>query len=271
MVNLLGHGFIGSHYTRMFSCIVNDRHDLVPKCRDIFYLISTVDNYSVWTDPYIDINTNLTLLIQTLEHCKNTDTVFNFASSWFVYGNVPAGAKEDSYCDPKGFYSITKRTAEQLLISYCETFGIKYRIMRFPNVLGPGDHKVSNKKNALTFLIRKILKNEPIDLYNDGEFYRDYMNVEDLCRAVNLVMTQGELNTIYNIGTGVPVKFRSAIDYVLDKTGSQSRVNRIEQSEFHKIVQSKSFYMNCDKLRALGFVPQYTIEQTLDQLIEHEK
>lgn len=271
MVNILGHGFIGSHYAKMFPCVVNDRDDLVPKTKDIFYLISTVDNYSVWTDPYIDINTNLTLLIKTLENCKNSDVVFNFASSWFVYGSVPSDAKEDSYCDPRGFYSITKRTAEQLLISYCETFGIKYRIMRFSNVIGPNDKKVSNKKNALTFLIRKILRGENINLYDDGDFYRDYIHVEDLCRSVDLIIRQGELNTIYNVGTGIPVKFRSAIDYVLDKTGSTSKITEINQSDFHKIVQNKSFYMNCDKLKNLGFVPQYSIEQALDQLIQYEK
>ena len=90
------------------------------------YFISTVDNYNVHTDMHIDINTNLNVLMDVLKSFRESspDAVFNFISSWFVYGNVPLPAKEDSHCNPRGFYSITKRAAEQMLISYCETFGL---------------------------------------------------------------------------------------------------------------------------------------------------
>lgn len=268
MVNIFGAGFIGSHYTTVDNCVVNDRNDLTPKSNKIFYLISTIDNYNVKTNPYIDIETNLTTLIRVLENCRHlSDVEFNFASSWFVYGDVESGATEDSYCNPKGFYSITKRAAEQLLISYCQTYGIKYRILRFANVLGSGDKKVSAKKNALTFLVRKLIAGEEVNLYDGGQFYRDYMHVDDVCRAVKLVLDTGEINSIYNIGTGVPVLFSDAIDYVIHKTNSQSNVQYIEQAPFHKIVQNKSFYMNCSKLQKLGFTAKYSMNDILDELI----
>lgn len=268
MVNIFGAGFIGSHYATIDDCVINDRNDLVPKANKIFYLISTVDNYNVKTNPYIDIETNLTTLIRVLENCRNLQNVeFNFASSWFVYGDVNSDASEDSYCNPKGFYSITKRTAEQLLISYCQTYGIKYRILRFANVLGNGDKKVSAKKNALTYLVRKLIAGEEVNLYDGGQFYRDYIHVDDLCDAVKLVLECGELNTIYNIGTGVPVVFRDAIEYVIKKVNSKSKVVEIEQAPFHKIVQNKSFYMNCSKLQQLGFTAKYSMNDILDDLI----
>lgn len=272
MVNLFGKGFIGSYYTQIDDCIVNDRNDLIPKSNKIFYLISTVDNYNVKTNPYIDIETNLTTLIRVLENCRQLkDVEFNFASSWFVYGDVTTNADENSYCNPKGFYSITKRAAEQLLISYCETYGIKYRILRFANVLGAGDSKVSVKKNALTYLTRKLVHGEPINLYDNGDFYRDYIHVEDLCRAVKLVIESGEHNSIYNIGTGTPVLFKEAIDYVVTETQSTSVINMVEQADFHKIVQTKSFYMNCQKLQKLGFRPKYGIYDILNDLIVEAK
>lgn len=271
MVNIFGKGFIGSHYANSFLSIVNDRNDLLPKSNNILYLISTTDNYNVHTNPYIDIETNLTTLIRVLENSRNlSDVTFNFASSWFVYGDVPLNADENSYCNPKGFYSITKRTAEQLLISYCETFKIKYRILRFANVLGPGDKHVSKKKNALTYLLRNIKNNEDINLYDDGNFYRDYIHVKDVCDAINLVIEKGELNQIYNIGTGVPVLFKDAINYIVDKTKSISNIKVVEQADFHKIVQSKSFYMNCDKLKNLGFSPKKNIYSILDELIDEK-
>lgn len=275
MVNLFGKGFIGSHYANLFSCVVNDRNDLEPKLdktQDILYMISTVDNYHVKTNPYIDIDTNLTTLIKVLENwrkhpLRTENSTFNFASSWFVYGDTDLPATENSYCNPKGFYSITKRAAEQLLISYCTTYGLNYRILRFANVLGLGDTKVSKKKNAVTYIINEMKNNRPIDLYNGGEFIRDYIHVSDLCKAVDLVISRGNVNDIYNIGNGEPTKFLDIINEVV-KLGSKSDINCIEQADFHKVVQVKSMYMDTTKLKNLGYVPEYTIEDTVSELFK---
>jgi dTDP-glucose 4,6-dehydratase len=136
--------------------------------------------------------------------------------------------------------------------------------------LGPGDKHVSAKKNALTFLLRKLKNHEEINLYIDGNFYRDYMHVADVCSAINLVLEKGNYNEIYNIGTGTPVLFKDAIDYIVKKTNSKSKVNHIDQSSFHKIVQTPSFYMNCEKLKKLGYANFKNIYTILDELIEEK-
>lgn len=274
MINLFGNGFIGSHFAKLYQCKVNDRNDFIPDLddvTDVFYLISTIDNYNVKSNPYLDIETNLTTLIRVLEnfrqHPKSKDVVFNFASSWFVYGNSDFPANERSYCDPKGFYSITKRSAEQLLISYCETYGLNYRILRFANVLGLGDTKVSKKKNALTYLLNEMKQNNPINLYDNGQFVRDYIHVHDLCRAVNLIMSSGPTNEIFNVGNGIPIQFINVIDYI-KKLGSASIVNKIPPSEFHKIVQVSSMYLDVTKLTNLGYTPKYSIFDIVDELFQ---
>lgn len=268
MVNLFGKGFIGTHYSNMFPCIVNDRNDLTVKTNEILYMISTTDNYNVQTNPYLDIDTNLTTLIRVLENCRGKDIVFNFISSWFVYGQTTTPYNEETHCNPKGFYSITKRTAEQLLISYCETFNLKYRILRLANVIGLGDNRVSAKKNALTFLINEIKKNNEIKLYDNGIFYRDYIHVKDACVAINLILKKGNLNEIYNVGNGQSTQFRDAIDYVINKTNSKSKIINIPQSDFHKKVQVKSMQLNTDKLKKLGYRPSFTLNDILDELIK---
>jgi len=141
-INVFGStGFIGSNFCNMYP----DEVIRVPKDDDfwhsdeVLYLISTTDNYGVLTSPHIDIDTNLTLLMSNLwNHKHREDLVFNFVSSWFVYGDVELPAREDACCKPKGFYSITKKCAEDLLISFCQTYGLKYRIFRLANVIGVG-------------------------------------------------------------------------------------------------------------------------------------
>ena len=143
--------------------------------------------------------------------------------------------------------------------------------MRFANVLGIGDKNASLKKNALTGLLQRIVKNEEVNIYNGGEFYRDYIDVRDLVRAINLVCTHGSVNEIYNIGTGQSTKFIDAINYIVEQTHSTSRINYVDASPFHKIVQTKSFSMNCNKLIQLGFKPKYSVYDTIDTLIEYER
>lgn len=272
MINLFGHGFIGKHYSAMFPCIVNERNDLVPKTSEILYFISTTDNYNVHNNPYIDIETNLTTLIRVLENCRKLPqpVTINFASSWFVYGNGQ-NVDETAPCDPQGFYSITKRTAEQLLISYCKTFNMNYRILRMANVIGIGDRRASLKKNALTGLLQRLFQGEEVNIYARGDFYRDYIDVRDVVVALNLACTTGSINEIYNIGTGTPIKFIDAIDYIVEQTRSTSKINFVEPSDFHKIVQTLSFSMDCSKLRQLGYQAKYSVFDTLDTLIEYER
>jgi nucleoside-diphosphate-sugar epimerase len=152
--------------------------------------------------------------------CKNKNIEFTFISSWFVYGETDLPATESSICKPKGFYSITKYAAELLLESYCKTFNIKYKIIRLGNVLGNSDGKISKKKNALQFLISEIKENKDINLYNNGNFYRDFIHVSDVAKGIKYVMERGNFNEIYNLGCGIPIVFKSIIDYAVEKTNS---------------------------------------------------
>lgn len=279
-----GHGFVGGQYVKDFyhQAIgniksVNDRDDYTVYSKDVLYFISTVDNYNVFDKPFLDIDTNLTTLIKVLENWRNyqqteepvNDGVFTFISSWFVYGNQeqPHGVSENAACDPKGFYSITKRCAEQLLISYCETHGLKYRILRLGNVVGSGDKKVSSKKNALQYMLNEIANNQDIKVYSDGEFYRDYIHVEDCSAAIELSLAAGSTNEIYNIGNGRSWSFIEILMYAIKELKSTSSIEYIEPKDFHKKVQIQTFYMNVDKIKSLGYVPKFVGEDLYKKLL----
>jgi nucleoside-diphosphate-sugar epimerase len=183
-----GMGFLGSVFSRLYAdeVIVIPREERKPRSDNIVYFLSTTSNYNVFENLHLDINTNLNILMDVLEHCKNTNTVFNYISTGFVYGNDILNSKETDPCDPKGFYSITKRAAEQLLISFCETFDVKYRIIRSASIYGH-DKTQSSTKNVLGHMVNLLKEDKDISLYDSGEYYRDYMYVDDVSRAIKTV------------------------------------------------------------------------------------
>ena len=273
MVNQLqvfgGHGFIGSKFVQSHdNCIVNDKYDYTVKSKNILYFISTVTNYNMKVNPYIDIETNLITLMRVLEQCKDKDVTFNFISSWFVYGHTDMPATEESVCNPSGFYSITKRAAEELLISYCKTFNIKYRILRLANVAGYGDKKASPQKNALQHMINELKAGRDVNVYDGGNLYRDYIHVNDAARAIKLIMEKGEVNTTYNVGNGQPLLFKDMIEYAKELIGGEGKLVPIEIPQFHRTVQVRSMWMLSDKLKSLGYTPNYDMKAIIEDMVK---
>jgi nucleoside-diphosphate-sugar epimerase len=276
-----GRGFVLSEYIRQYHDpaidyvrSINTRDDYEAHSKDILMGISTVHNFHVFDKPLLDIDTNLTTLVEVLESWRkrpdSKEGAFNFISSWLVYGNqerIPVS--EDAVCKPSGFYSITKHCAEQLLIDYCRTFGLKYRILRLCNVIGPGDTKVSSQKNGLQYLVNKLKVGDPIEVYGDGNFFRSYIHVKDCARAIDLIITKGKTNETYNVGANHEWTFRNIIDYCCSNLKSTSSVTHVEPKEFQKQVVVKSFLMDVSKLNALGYAPEFTGEKLFRSICEH--
>jgi nucleoside-diphosphate-sugar epimerase len=275
-----GTGFIGRHYVGAYYhhaigniASINAREDREVHSEDILYLISTIHNYNVYDQPHLDVDTNISPLIDTLcswrKYQEQTGNrgVFNYISSWSVYGNQSElPVSETAVCKPKGFYTITKYCAELLVTTYCETFGFNYRIIRLPNVLGPGD-KVSLRKNVLQYNLNLLKEGKDVELYGDGKFHRDVMHVEDCVRAIETVMCEGNLNEIYNVGNGKTWLYRDILEFARKELGSVGNITYKEPTAFQAKVPVSSFYMKVDKLRSLGFVPKYIEERLYRSLI----
>ena len=275
MISIFGSsGFIGSKFVQNYKSISIpiDREISSAKSDDVLYFISTVHNYNIFDDPYLDVNTNLIKLIEVLEDYRKSGRsgIFNFVSSWFVYGKTTdLPAHENSPCNPTGFYSITKHAAEKMLISYCETFNIKYRILRLTNIIGDGDTKISKKKNALQYMINLLKNNEEIKLYNDGNVIRDYMFVDDCCEAIMTCIKSDMINCIINISNSEPVNIKDIIYYAKEKLNSSSIISSIETPEFHKTVQIENIYLDNSRLLQLGYKPVTTVYQAIDKILEN--
>ena len=140
------------------------------------------------------------------------------------------------------------------------------RIIRLCNVLGEGDKGTSKKKNAVTWMINQLKENKPINLYNDGLVYRDFLHVDDVCRAINLICNKGNINEVYNVSSGKPTKIKTIIDLAQKYLNSTSSLNSIKAPIFHSNVQSQDFWMNNKKLEELGFIQKISIEEIVKEL-----
>lgn len=264
-----GTGFIGTAITKYSTNHIDivERSNSNPIFPEVVYSIGTTDNYNVFENPHLDIDSNLTRLISDLELLRKKfgSFSFNYLSSWFVYGDaqVPPFV-ENQRCEPKGFYSISKLAAEMFIKSYCDTFDINFRILRLANVFGAGDTGISKKKNALQYLIGEIKANRDIHLYEGGDFLRDYIDVRDVVRAIDLVISDLPHGETTNIGTGEPSRFSELLERAKSDFGSKSQLIPIPTPDFHKKVQVRDAYMDVSKLKELGFVPRYRV---LDEII----
>ena len=259
-----GTGFVGSAFSRLSKNKVEvvDRNDPDPKYPEILYAIGTTDNYNVFDNPLLDVESNLLKLISDLEILREKFGTFsfNYISSWFVYGDFsPPPFNESQRCEPKGFYSISKLSAEMFIRSYCETFGIHYKILRLANVFGSKDKGISKKKNALQYLVNEIKAGNDVEVYEGGDFLRDYIDVRDVVRAIDLVISSNSEQSIINIGTGIPMKFIDLLERAKLDFSSNSKLISISTPDFHKKVQVRDAYMDVAELQKLGFKPQYDI------------
>jgi nucleoside-diphosphate-sugar epimerase len=270
-----GAGFIGSELCKNSDFIAEDRYALEAKHNKIAYLVSTTHNYHLLDGNIdIDVDTNIKHLLSVLWANKEkygTDFEITFVSSWFVYGKTNVcPVSETDYCNPTGFYSITKRAAEQLLISFCETFGIKWKIIRLSNILGVGDRGMSKRKNALQYMIRELCWGNDIQLYDD-DIYRDYLHVSDCAEAIRLICCGNNFGQIYNVGSGRPTKISDAVFYAQNLAQSGS-IELCQVPEFHKTVQVKNMWLNVDKVqREFGWVATKSVGEIIEELVEYYK
>ena len=241
-----GTGIIGTYYRGLYASEYVQRDHCCPLTEDVLYLISTTDNYN---QPQLDIHTNLSVLANRLDHCRDFGTrTFNFVSSWFVYGPGHIKPSEQSICNPNGFYSVTKYAAEKLVMEYCTAHAIEWRIFRLGNVYG-GPDKGTKKRNALHHIIESLKNNKDVEIY-DG-LSRDYIHILDVCRAMNMLCKEGDTNKIYNVGTGIETTLFDCVHNAKQILNSSSQLKRIPPKEDYN--QAIRFSLDCTELYNLGF------------------
>jgi dTDP-glucose 4,6-dehydratase len=182
-----------------------------------------------------------------------------------VYGSLeprePAFT-EESPIEPNSPYSASKASADLLCRAYHETYGMPITVTRCSNNYGPYQYP----EKLIPSFIRHVLADRPVPLYGDGMNVRDWLHVEDHCRAVALVMDWGEPGRVYNVGgdnerTNLEItelileylgKSRDLISFVTDRLGHDRR-----------------YAIDSTRLQTeLGWSPAHTFETGIRQTID---
>lgn len=165
--------------------------------------------YSI-TNPESYIHSNLIGFFNILEACRNNPVEhLVFASSSSVYGSnkkVPYST-EDKVDNPVSLYAATKKSNELMAHAYCKLYKIPATGLRFFTVYGP----MGRPDMAYFKFTNKLIKGEPIQIYNNGDMYRDFTFVDDIVLGIINVMKKQPEETedgapykIYNIGNNKP-------------------------------------------------------------------
>ena len=152
-----------------------------------------------------------------------------------VYGSLgPRGYfREETPLNPSSPYAASKAAADLLALSYFRTYDFPVIISRCSNNYGPRQYP----EKLIPLLITKALKNKKLPIYGDGSNIRDWIYVQDHCRALCLILEQGKAGTVYNIGaknekTNLEIarlilshlnKPQSLIEFVPDRPGHDKR------------------------------------------------
>ncbi|MGI5467020.1 dTDP-glucose 4,6-dehydratase [Streptomyces sp. CA-132043] len=179
-----------------------------------------------------------------------------------VYGSLDVGSwSEDQPLAPNSPYSASKASSDLLALAHHRTHGLDVRITRCSNNYGPYQHP----EKVIPLFTTRLLTGGRIPLYGDGRHSRDWLHVDDHCRALRLVLNGGRPGEIYNIGGGTELTNRELTGYLLKECGaSWSSVDHVTDRKGH----DRRYSVDCSKIRdELGYRPQHTFEDGIADTI----
>ena len=179
-----------------------------------------------------------------------------------VYGSVPTGAsKETDELKPRNPYAASKAGADRLAYSYWATYDVPVIITRASNNYGPYQFP----EKVIPLFVTNAIDDVPVPLYGDGRNVRDWLHVEDHCRAVDLLIERGDNGEVYNIGGGNDVMNVDLTHRILDGLGKPlSLIKAVPDRLGH----DRRYCLDTTKLRGVGWTPQIAFENGLRQTID---
>jgi len=193
-----------------------------------------------------------------LEALKNSDVEFFIhVSTDEVYGSREEGYfKEDDPLCPSSPYAASKAGADRLAYAYWVTYGLPIIILRPSNNFGPYQYP----EKFIPLFVTNALEGKTLPLYGKGINVRDWLYVEDNCRAIDLVMRKGKVGEAYNVGANNEVQNITVAERIIDLLGKPKSLIKFVPD---RLGHDRRYALDCRKIHALGWKPQKAFDETL--------
>ncbi len=233
----------------------------------VFHLAAQISVPDSVRDPKKDADINIigTLNLLILSKKYGVEKFIFSSSGGVMYGETPPvfPTPEDVPADPISPYGISKYSAERYIIFFHREHGLRYTILRYSNVYGPKQNPYGEAGVVAIFTTR-MLKDQDVEIYGDGENIRDYVFVGDVVNANILAMEKAD-GEILNIGTGKGTTVNELFEMLKKMTGYNREAKHVapRPGDLRKNVLDWS-----SAKEKLGWSPKYKLEDGLKLTVE---
>ena len=239
----------------IFKLFENEKFDIVIN----FAAESHVDNSIL--NPQIFTITNILGTQVLLDACRKYNIKrFHQISTDEVYGELPLDDKnilftEKTPLNPSSPYSASKASADMLVKSYYRTYSLPITISRCSNNYGPYQHL----EKLIPLMISKAINNDNLPVYGNGLNVRDWLHVYDHCTAIDLIIHEGKIGEIYNIGGNNEKSNIDVVKIILKELGkSEKLIKYVNDRPGHDL----RYAIDSTKIKTtLNWKPVYSFEK----------
>lgn len=258
---------VAGHYGDRYQFVQGDICDAAAVEAAInAHQIDTIVNFAAEThvdrsilDPEAFIRTDVHGTYVLLEAARKFGKLrYHQISTDEVYGHIHGDHRslETDNLAPRSPYAASKASADHFVNAYYITYDLPITISRGANNIGPYQYP----EKVIPLFVTNALQDMPLPVYGDGQQMRDYQYVMDHCEGIDLVLHEGTLGEVYNIGTGKEMSNLQMVEILLDELGKpRSLIQHVEDRLGH----DRRYCMNVNKLMALGWEPDYTHEEAI--------
>ena len=210
-------------------------------------------------DPDAFMTTNVYGTYVLLEAARLFGSIrYHQVSTDEVYGDVPIGysSLESDPVRPRSPYAASKASGDLLALAYHTTYELPVTISRGANNIGPYQYP----EKVVPLFATNAIDHEPLPVYGDGRQMRDYQYVGDHCEAVDLVLHQGEIGQIYNIGTGGEMENLVMIEILLETLERpETLVRHVTDRPGH----DRRYSLDVKKVQELGWQSKNSLKESI--------
>ena len=248
---------------------------LVSESDYIVHLAAALGVFNIVNKPLESLKTNLQGSEIVLEAADKHKKPVLIASTSEVYGKndkVPLNEEDDRIVGhplkSRWSYSEAKAVDESLAYFYYLENKLPIRIVRFFNTVGP--RQVGNYGMVVPRFVRAALKNQPLQVYGNGDQIRCFCHVDDAVRALLLVMDSDQaVGNVFNIGNNQQISILELAKKIIEITGSKSEIVKLPYSEAYPegFEDMQRRVPDISKIKdALGWTPQIGLDQIIKDI-----